>query len=152
MELKNFAVMSFDGVHLLLPQPGVAVIEVAKSIGNEVNVAGSAGTLSSGGREWPVFALTADFETRLECPPSYKYCVGFDRDDREAFSIACEEVSTLSIDDIDQLKAVHTCMRTSDCPIESLLLKDSNLMLISEIETMHRFLVTEVEASEVAEA
>ena len=152
MDLNNLAVMSFDGVHLLLPQQGVATIEVAKSIEDEVSVAGSIGTLNSGGREWPVFALTADFKTRLECPSSYKFCVGFDRDDREAFSIACEEVSTLSVDYIDQLKRVQTCMRTPDCPIESLLLRDNELMLVSGIETMHRFLVPEAEVPEVAEA
>ncbi len=144
--------MSFDGVHLLLPQQDVATIEVVKSMGGEVGVAGSIGILKSGGREWPVFALTADFKPRLECPASYRFCVCFNRDDREAFSIACEEVSTYSVDNTDQLKRVQTCMRTSDCPIESLLLKDNELMLVSGMETMHQFLVPEAEVPGVAEA
>ena len=151
MELKNLAVMRFDGVRLLLPQQSVATIDVVKSMGDEVNIVGSVGTLNSGGREWSVFALTADFKIRHECPSSYKYCVGFNRDDREAFSIACEEVSTLSVENIDQFKLVQTCMRTSDCPIESLLLKDNELMLVSGLETMHQFLVPEVKVPEVTE-
>ena len=144
MEVINLAVMSFDGVHLLLPQQDVATIEVATGIGDEVDAAGSIGTMNSGGQKWPVFVLTSDLKTRPDRPETYKFCVGFNHDDQEAFSIACEEVSALSVENASDLKPVHACMRVSNCLVKSLLLKDSNMMLVSDIELMHQFLMPKV--------
>ena len=147
MEEKNLAVMSFDGVHLLLPQQGVATIEVANSISDDSDSPGAIGTLKSGGHEWPVFALKADFETLPDCPPNYKFCVGINLDNQEAFSIACEEVSTLSVEKPGDLKSVQPCMRTPDCPFESLLIKDDKMMLVSTVESMQQFLMPEANAA-----
>ena len=142
MEVKNLAVMSFDGIHLLLPQQSVATVEMADSIDAEVDIVGSIGTLNSGGNKWPVFALTSEFKTRPDRPGTYRFCVGISHDDREAFSIACEEVGTLSVENASDLKSIDPCMRTSACPIDSLMLKDNKLMLVGNIETMKQFLIS----------
>jgi len=152
METTNLAVMSFDGIHLLLPQQSVATIEVANSIADKVDTPNALGSLKSSAGVWPVFALTAEFKIQNERPSAYRFCVGFNRDDREAFSLACEEVSTLSVDNIDQFKPVHACMRTLHCPVESLLLKDNKLMLVSGIEAMYQFLLPGTLMPEVAQA
>ena len=152
MELKHLAVMSFDGTHLLLPQQTVTTIEVASSIDSEVDTPGALGRLKSGGHEWPVFALTTDLKTRSERPSSYRFCVAFNRDDGGAFAIACEQVSALAVDNMNQIKPLHSCMRTSGCPVEWLLLKDHQLMFISGVEAMHEFLMPEIIALEIAQA
>lgn len=142
MDVINLAVISFDGVHLLLPQEDVATIEVTKNILDQSDAPEAFGTLKSSGREWPVFALTSGFKRQLECPSSYKFCVGINHDTQaEAFSIACEEVSTLKIENASELKSVQPCMRTSECPIEALIFKDNQLMLVSNVETMRQFLM-----------
>lgn len=142
MEVKNLAVLSFDGVYLLLPQQEVTTIEVANNILDEGDAPGALGTVKSGGREWPVFALTSELKKRLERPPDYKFCVCINgAAEAEAFSIACEEVSTLKIEKSSELKAVQPCMRTSDCPIEALMLKDNQLMLVSNVKTMQKYLM-----------
>ena len=144
MGVVNLAVLSFDGVNLLLPQHEVATIEVVNSIIDENDTPGAFGTLKSAGREWPVFALTSDFEKQLECPSNYKFCVGINYvKQAEAFSIACEEVNTLKIENASELKSVHTCMRTPECPIEALVLKDGQLLLMSDVATMRRYLMPE---------
>jgi hypothetical protein len=141
MAEQNLALISFDGVHLLLPQGGVATIETIGSIDREPSAAGSIGTLRSGGGEWPAYALTADFEPRAECPPSYKYCVAINRNDEAVFSLLCEEVGTVSVVDEDDLQPLQACMRGERNPIESLLLKDDKLMLVSNIEAMQHYLL-----------
>ena len=143
MEMKNLAVISFDGVQLLLSQQEVAIIEVANSIWDEADVPGAIGTLKSGGREWPVFALTSEFRTRTDRPDNYRFCVGVNYDNQEAFSIACEEVSTVTVENYDELKPVQPCMRTPDCPIELMFLKDNIMMLVSNAEKMRKFLMKE---------
>ena len=134
--------MSFDGIHLLLPQRSVATVEMADSIGAEIEISGSIGSLNSGGQKWPVFVLTSDFKTRPDRPGTYKFCVGINHDNQEAFSIACEEVGTLSVENVSDLKPVEPCMRTSSCPIDALMLKDNKLMLVGNIETMQQFLMS----------
>lgn len=143
MAVTSLAVMSFDGVQLLLPQQGVATIEVVKSIRDEDGIPGSIGILKSSGREWPVFALRSDFKTLSDCPVSYKFCVGINLDNQEAFSIACEEVSTLSVENPSDFIPVQTSMLIPGCPFESLLMKSDKMMLVSSVETMQQFLSQE---------
>ena len=144
MDVNNLTMLSFDGVYLLLPQQEVTTIEVANNILDGGVAPGALGVVKSGGREWPVFALTSELKKRLERPPEYKFCVCINGTaEAEAFSIACEEVSTLKIEKNSELKAVQPCMRTSDCPIDALILKDNQLMLVSNVKTMQKYLIAE---------
>ena len=96
--------------------------------------------------EWPVYALASDFTPRGECPATYKYCVAVNIDKEAAFSLVCEEVSTISVDDEKELKPLQACMRTAQNPIESLLLRNGKLMLVSDIEAMQHYLLPEAAA------
>lgn len=139
--------MSFDGISLLLPQSNVATIEVANSVVKDdaIDSAGTAGKLNSGGREWPVFALTSDFSKKTEFPSHYKFCVAMhDADQNAAFAIACEQVSTVNIEDTGQLSQVQPCMKSGDCPIDALMLRDNQMLLVSNIDSMQQFLIPEV--------
>lgn len=146
MPEKKLALISFDGVHLLLPQGGVATIETASSVEPASSGNGAIGTLRAAGGEWPVYALASDFRPRAECPPSYKYCVAINRAGGAAFSLACEQVGTLSLGDDSELEPLQACMRTAGSPIESLLLKDDKLMLVSDPESMSQYLLPEAAA------
>jgi len=146
MPEKKLALISFDGVHLLLPQGGVATIETTSSVELVATAPGAIGTLKTAGGEWPVYALAADFRPRSECPPTYKYCVAINRDDEAAFSLVCEQVSTISVADENELEPLQACMRTAANPIDALLLKDDKLMLVSDAEAMSQFLLPEVAA------
>lgn len=137
---KNLAVISFDGVHLLLPQQAVATIEMASQIVKNDIPGETIGTLKTDTGEWPAYALAADFKARADCPPGYRYCVAINLENQAAFSIVCEEVSALIIDSDEELKPLQTCMRTEDNPIASVMLKDGKLMLVSDVATMQHFL------------
>jgi len=146
MSETKLALISFDGVHLLLPQVGVATIETASNIEPVVNAAGAIGTLRTAGGEWPVYALASDFKPRLECPPSYKYCIAINRDGKAAFSLVCEQVGSISVADEDGLEPLQACMRSAGNPIDALLLKDDKLMLVSDAESMSQYLLPEAAA------
>jgi hypothetical protein len=146
MDQINLAVINFDTVELLIPQGAIATIEMIDSMEADAGTAGSVGRLRSGGREWPVYALSADLSRRRECMASNKYCVAFEIDGQPAFSIACDEVSSLTLDSADQIKPLQSFMRNHGNPIEALLLKDDRLMLVSRVESMQRFLNAEFAA------
>ena len=136
----QLTLLSFDGVHLLVPQGDVATIETAGNIDTISNGDGSLGRLRAMGSEWPVYALASNFEPIRECPPSYKYCVPINRDSQAAFSLACEQVSTVSVENDSESEPLQDCMRASGSPIASLLLKDNKLMLLTDITTMQHYL------------
>ena len=143
MSETRLALISFDGVNLLLPQEGIATIETAINVGQGASVAGAIGTLKSAGGEWPAFALRADFKPHFERPASYKYCVAVNHDNQAAFSLLCEEVGTVAVDDSGDLQPLQACMRSAGNPIESVVLKDGRLMLVSGIESMQHYLAPE---------
>ena len=144
MDIVNLAVISFDGIHLLLPQQAVATIELASNIKEESTTPESIGALSSGGRNWPAYALTANFDKLTECPPIYKFCIALTRENEDAFSIACEEVSTISVNQKNELKPLQICMQLPLSPVQHLLLKENKFMLVSDIDAMYRFLNTDI--------
>ena len=146
MDQMNLAVINFDTVQLLMPQGGIATIEMIDSMEADSSTAGAVGRLRSGGREWPVYSLSADLSRRTECMASNKYCVAFEIGGQPAFSIACDEVSSLTLDSADQIKPLQRFMRNHGNPIEALLLKDDRLMLVSQVESMQKFLVAELAA------
>ena len=141
----NLAVINFDSVQLLFPQGGVATIEIIENM-ESAAAAGTIGRLRSGGREWPVYALDADLNRRRESSVSSKYCVAFDIDGQPAFSLACDQVSSLTLHSPDLIKPLPSCMRDTKNPVEALLLQDDRIMLMSQVEAMHRFLATDLAA------
>jgi len=146
MNTKNLAILSFEGAHLLLPQECVAAIEMTSSIDPGTSVPSTIGILKTGEGEWPAYALSAAFEPYAECPANYQVCVAINRKDEVAFSIACEEIGKISIAADGELKTLQACMRMPDSPIESLLLRDGRLLLISDAEAMLRYLTLEAAA------
>ena len=146
MDIVNLAVISFDGIHLLLPQQAVATIELAGNIEDESDATDSIGTLSSGGRRWPAYALTSNFDKLAECPPIYKFCIALTRENEDSFSIACEEVTTISVNQKNELKPLQPCMQLSHSPVRHLLLKENKFMLASDIDAMYQFLMTDIAA------
>jgi hypothetical protein len=146
MDQINLAVIGFENVQLLFPQSGIATIEMIENMEAESDAGGAVGRLRTGGREWPVYALDADLSRRSERSASNKYCVAFDIDGQPAFSIACDQVSSMTLDSPDQIKPLQGFMRNANNPIEALLLQDDRLMLVSQVDSMHRFLVTDLAA------
>ena len=141
MEQLNLARIGFDGVQMLIPQGGIATIEMIDSVELSDVAPGAIGSLSSGGRDWPVFALDADFGILNEPTDAHKYCVAFDIDSQAAFALACDEVGSLALASIDEIKPVQACMRSPGSPVDAMVLQDGVLMLVSRVDTLNRFLV-----------
>jgi hypothetical protein len=131
---------------LLFPQDGVATIEMIENMEVETHAVGAIGRLRSAGREWPVYALDADLSRRSERSASNKYCVAFNIDGLPAFSIACDQVSSMKLQSPEQIQPLQGFMRNANSPIEALLLQDNRLMLVSQVDSMHRFLSADLAA------
>jgi hypothetical protein len=146
MNQINLAVVNFESVCVLFPQGGIATIEMIDNVESAADVVGAIGRLRSGGREWPVYSLDADLNRRSVSTVSNKYCVAFDIDGQPAFSLACDQVSSMTLQSSDQIKQLQSCMRDTKNPVEALLLQDDRLMLMSQVEVMHRFLAADLAA------
>ena len=144
MSESSLAMMSFDGIRLLLPQPQVATIEMSASI--EAEAGEGIGCLRLGPGSWPVFALDAEFRRYRECPAHYRYCVAFNLDNRPVFALACEEVTTIDTGDEFETDPLQPCMRSASNPIRALQVRDGELLLVSDVGAMERFLTLEIAA------
>ena len=142
----NLAILTFDGVNLLLPQANVVTIEMSTTFDQRANSNGALGNLSMGNLEWPVYALDANFRPLDRCPEEYRYCVAVSINGAEAFSLACEEVGAILVESEDEINPLQDCMKTPTNPIESLLFKDDRLMLLSNVNSMANFLSLEAAA------
>ena len=96
MVMKNYAMLCFGGVRLLVPQENVATVEASEAIERESDVPGAVGSLAAEGGEWPVFVLSESFETRANCPPAFIFCVAINCSDGATFAIACDDVSKIA--------------------------------------------------------
>lgn len=143
MEKLNLAVIGFDSRQLLIPQDGVATIEMIDMMELDTAQPAALGCLRAGGLEYPVFALDANFDLLESITPNHKYCVAFNLDDQPAFALACESVSSLNLDGGDEIKPLQACMRNPGNPVDALLLRDDELMLVSRIQSMLSFLKVE---------
>lgn len=142
MTVRDYAVLQFDGVCLLLPQENVAAIETAANCEAGSAVPGALATLKAGGAEWPLFALDADARPRAELPPAHRVCVAFNGAAGEVFAIACEQVGQLSIDRQRELVPLRDCMRLPGAPIESLSLYHGRLLQLADVDAMPAYLTT----------
>lgn len=136
----RMALISFDGVNLLLPQNAVSTIEATESVRIEQQASGAIGRLEAEAGDWPVFALDGNFEPQTDCPPSYQFCVAINNPGESAFGIACEIVETVEVDDHARLQPLQDCMSKRGSPISSLLFRDRRLMLVSDGESMYEYL------------
>ncbi len=145
MEQINLAVIDFDNLQLLFPQGGVAPIEMIENMEVETDAVGAIGRLRTAGREWPVYSLNAELGRRNERSATNRYCVAFDIDGQPAFCITCDQVSSMTLHSPDQIKPLPGFMRNANNPIEAMLLQDNRLMLVSQVDSMHRFLTRDLD-------
>ena len=146
MDPINLAVIEFENLQLLFPQSGVATIEMIEYMEVETDAGVAIGRLRAAGREWPVYSLNADLGRRSERSATNKYCVAFDIDGQPAFCITCDQVSSLTLHSPDQIKPLPGFMRNANNPIEAMLLQDERLMLVSQVDSMHRYLAADLAA------
>lgn len=139
--MKNYAMLCFGGVRLLVPQASVATVVASETIAPAGKVvAGAVGSLVGEGGELPVFVLGENFQPRAECPPAYQFCVVMKCSDGGAYAIACDDVSKISIANDDGFVPLQACMRLPQGPIEGLMPRNGKLLLRSDVDAMWRYL------------
>lgn len=141
MVMKNYAMLCFGGVRLLVPQENVATVEASEAIERESDVPGAVGSLAAEGGEWPVFVLSESFETRANCPPAFIFCVAINCSDGATFAIACDDVSKISIANDGEFIPLRPCMRLPQGPIVSMMPRNGKLLMLSDAQALWRYLV-----------
>ena len=141
----NMAVIGFGGVQLLMPQTSVATIEMIENLRAGDAAPGAIGFIHAGDRVWPVFTLNAELDICAERTPDNRYCVAFDLDGMPAFALTCDAVRSLELESANEIHPLQPCMQLPNSPLQALLLKDGELMLVSQVEALRQFLALDVE-------
>ncbi|MDJ0832372.1 MAG: hypothetical protein QNJ69_02550 [Gammaproteobacteria bacterium] len=144
MEVKSWAMMGFDGLALLLPQASVSTIELVQSVQPVIEVHGSLGTITTGGKGWPVFSLDRQLKPLSGLADEHKFIACLSDADDPVFALACEVVTTISDIEPDAFKSIQDCMRIASCPVEAVLYRDNQLMMVSSLPAMKQLLLMEL--------
>lgn len=138
-QAQDYAALNFSGVTVLFPQHDVLSVEVTHNLDTHSETPGSVGTLSVMQQDWPVFALTADFNILTRLPGSYRFCLGIRSGDMP-FALACESVTPQTLADTNAMTELADCMKLPDNPFQALLVRDDKLNMVCSARGMTAFL------------
>lgn len=89
----------------------------------------------------PVFIFNSNLEFTSETSIENKYCIAIKHIEEEKnFIIICDNVKQNIDGEQSQIQDIHPLLKNSKSPINGLLEMDSSLILITQVETMYRYI------------
>jgi len=138
LEIPHFAVLSIDGLNLLLPQQDIHTVEPVLDLEPATSEGVQVGWISRDQERWPVYCLSADLEPMRELPIERRVCVILDHDEL-GFGLACEQMTTLQQAHLSFF-AVPECMRMPGSPLRALARHDEGVLCVTTAADLAGFL------------
>jgi len=138
LDRSHFAVLSIEGLSLLLPQQDIHTVEPVLDLELTTGERGYAGWINREEERWPVYCLSADLEPLRDLPIERRVCVILDHDE-SGFGLACEQMTTLQQAHLSFF-AVPECMRTPGLPVRALARHDEGVLCVTTAVDLAGFL------------
>ncbi|MDD1606491.1 MAG: hypothetical protein LUP96_07335 [Methylococcaceae bacterium] len=130
---EHFAVLSFDGLQLLIPQNDIyslePIVDITPSADNS-----SLGQLQQGSQVWSLYALSSDLTLLTSRPDSY-HIVILMKNVQPAFGLLCEQVQTIERSQI-RIHPVPPAMNCKNSPLLALALTGEEVRCISSASAL----------------
>lgn len=140
LDRPHFAVLSIDGLSLLLPQQDIHTVEPVLDLELATGEGGCAGWINRDEERWPIYCLSADLEPIQELPIERRVCVILDHDELGfGFGLACEQMTTLQQAHLNFF-AVPECMRMPGSPVRALARHDEQVLCVTTAADLAGFL------------
>lgn len=138
LETPHFALLSIDGLSLLLPQQDIHTVEPVLDLEPATNGGVHVGWISRDQERWPVHCLSADLELMRELPIERRVCVILDHDGL-GFGLACEQMTSLQQAHLSFF-AVPECMRMPGSPLRALARHSERVLCVTTAADLAGFL------------
>jgi hypothetical protein len=131
---EHFALLSFAGLQLLIPQNDIYSLEPTVDITPAVTDNGSLGQLKQGGQVWSLYALSSDLTLLTSRPDSYRIAILM-KNVQPAFGLLGEQVNTIDRSQIS-IHPVPPAMNGNDSPLLALALIGEQVRIISSASAL----------------
>jgi hypothetical protein len=131
---EHFALLSFAGLQLLIPQNDIYSLEPTVDITPAVTDNGSLGQLKQGDQVWSLYALSSDLTLLTSRPDSYRIAILM-KNIQPAFGLLCEQVNTIDRSQI-RIHPIPPAMDYKDSPLLALALTGEEVRTISSASAL----------------
>ncbi|MGZ8218964.1 hypothetical protein [Methylomagnum sp.] len=133
----DFVCLDLGGTHWLIPQGDIHALEPVIDMA-PAGKSGAVGRFDQAGAEWPVYALSPDFELLPARPEPQRVAVLM-RHRQRAFGVLCERVWVAERSRLT-LHPVPPCMDRQPSPLLGLALWDGEVLCVSSAHALERWL------------
>lgn len=134
----DFVHLGLDGAGWLIPQVDVHALEPVIDMLPAAGKPGAVGRFEQAETEWPVYALSPDFELLATRPEPRRIAVLM-RHRQRAFGVLCERVAVAERSRLT-LHPVPPCMDRQPSPLLGLALWDGEVLCVSSAKALERWL------------
>lgn len=138
-EAPLYAVLTFDGLNLMVRQAEVRTLEPASAVdwpqAEETNLVGRI-DMETG--RWPVFCLAAGLTPLASVPPNRRVCILLS-DGKRGFGLLCDQVKTVEAGRLN-IVPMPACMKSSASPLVGMALDGGDLTCLITTSRLARFL------------
>ena len=133
--VRQFALLTLDGQHWLLPRHEVQTLQSLADIDPMVRAPHSIGALAYAGEWWPVYCLSGELNMLSHLPAQRRICVVLNNR-ADQFALICDHIETLA--EPPDLHPLPNCMALPESAIDALILLDRGLVCVSSTEQIAR--------------
>lgn len=134
----DFVCLELEGAGWLIPQADVHALEPVIDMLPAAGESGAVGRFEQAETEWPVYALSPDFEWLPTRPESRRIAVLM-RHRQRAFGVLCERVAMAERSRLT-LHPVPPCMDRQPSPLLGLALRDGEVLCVSSAKALEHWL------------
>ena len=131
---SGLAVLSMDGLKLLLPQSAIQTLEPALDLEVDDKNPRVAGFLTFEGKRWPVHCLSKDFVATKRIPETRRFCV-FLKAKQGFFCLLCDNVLLLK-NEHAKMTPIPICMNAANSPFQYLAMLEKGIACVSSVERL----------------
>jgi hypothetical protein len=131
---EHFALLSFAGLQLLIPQNDIYALEPTIDITPSITDNGSVGELKQGVQVWSLYALSSDLTLLTNRPDGYRIVILM-KNVQPAFGLLCEQVNTIDRSQI-RIHPMPPAMDCKDSPLLALALTGEEVHAISSASAL----------------
>lgn len=143
-----YAVLSFDGRHLLLPQTEIRSLEPLLDVqASLVEFPGSIGAILFEGERWPVYGVNRELALLDVSPPNRRVCVMLSLGEGY-LGLLCDQIAPFGSSD-PALQPLPACMARPDSPVYALVVYEGEIGIVTTTARLWAFLQNASDAGRV---
>jgi hypothetical protein len=131
---EHFALLTFAGLRLLIPQSDIRSLEPALDITPCFEPIGSVGQLTQEGAVWSLYALSSELSLLPDCPDNYRIVILM-KNVQSRYGLLCEDIETIARSQMS-IHSVPAIMNAENSPLLAFAIYEDQVLYISSASAL----------------